>query len=491
VEITILNQSINLSKEEKLGFSSIVVLVFIMISAVLQDQLWLLVICMIEVLVLLLIIQNKRTLKITISKNALALQFDKRNLDNHYVVFIELANLTTYSQHYDITLGDQILKQAYFLLKKQFGRKVYIYGTNQIIVIQEFKNKTVINNDMRYTEQHETAGKIKRYLRNHAFYSPASNETYDISLAIGVSSFGTYCENKDINSLIKLAHFTMLKSKDIKKDVLVANNELRLIKQDLDSFNLEIEKGFKLDEFSPYFLPIIDTTTLKIIGCESLVRWQKNKYRIIEASKFKDIAIEKNLFEKIDKRVIEKTFIAYKEWMTNGLISKDFIVVINLSFISLLKLKPIELVKLADTYQLVPSNIEFDISEDYEITEKAVNAIKKLKEVGFNVSIDAFGNQNFSIQSISKLPLSTIKLDKVNLPKDRPSDEEFKIYETLVSLSRILDTKVLSKGVENKHHLKMARELHVDFVQGYYFTPPLDLSKISIFLNKYKDGIPA
>ena len=92
MEITILNQSINLSKEEKLGFSSIVVLVFIMISAVLQDQLWLLVICMIEVLVLLLIIQNKRTLKITISKNALALQIDKRNLDNHYVVNIELAN---------------------------------------------------------------------------------------------------------------------------------------------------------------------------------------------------------------------------------------------------------------------------------------------------------------------------------------------------------------------------------------------------------------
>lgn len=480
-----------MTKEEKIGFSSIVVLVIIMISALLQDITWLVVICMVEILVLLLILRKKQSLRITISKKALAVKFDKMDLDDHYVLFIEISNLTTYSQFYDITLSDQILQQAYFLLKKKFGKKVYIYGTNQIIVINEFVNKTVLNSNLRYQEQVDTADAVYRYLHNHEYYNAASNETYQLSLFIGVSSFGAYCDSKDINSLIKLAHFTMLKGKDINQHILVADNELRLVKQDLDSFNLEIEHGFKLDEFSPYFFPIIDTTTLKVVGCESLVRWQKNKYRIIETSKFKDIAIEKNLFEKIDKRVIEKTFQAYEEWFKQGLIDEDFIVVMNLSYVSLLKVKPIELVKLADYCQIDPKNIEFDISDDYEMNEDTVNAILKLKQAGFSVSVDAFGKDNFNIQSIAKLPLRTIKLDKLNLPNQKPTEDEVKIYETLINLARIMKTKVLSKGIESKAQLELAKQLDVDFVQGYYFTPPLDLSKISIFLNKYKDGIPA
>ena len=372
--------------------------------------------------------------------------------------------------------------------------KLDIYTVTQIHFSEREKHyihdPLVINKTLRYQEQLDFSSSVKSFIENEKYQDEKSKELFKIALSIGVSAFGMYCEDRNINSLVKLAHFTMLKGKDLNQSLLVTNDEIRLIKQDLDSFNQEIESGFKLDEFSPYFLPIIDTTTLRIIGCESLVRWRKNKYRIIEASKFKDIAIEKNLFQKIDKRVIEKTFSAYKNWLANGLIDKNFTITINLSLQSLLDLDIQEVVGLAHQNNVLIGNVEFDISDEIQLTAETEEAIIKLTKYGFMVSIDAFGQKSFIVQSYSKLPITTLKLDRVNLPPSKPTDSEYKIYETLVNLTRIMNYKVLTKGIENKFQLNLAKQLNVDYVQGYYFTPPLDESRIEIFLSKYRNGIP-
>lgn len=477
-------------KKQYLLVISIVILVLIVVYAIINKIEWLVVFGLLELLIIAItnILQNRQN--ITVSKNKLSRKYDKKNLNDHFITFIELSNLTTYSQYYDITLSDKILKQVYIRLKHVVGQAVYIYGTNQIIIISEFENKTVINKELRETEQQIFAEELKQYIETNKYLNEKTGELFEVSLTIGVSSFGMFCEIRDIDALIKLAHFTMLKAKDINQSILVANDEIRLIKQDLDSFNHEIEHGFKLDEFSPYFLPIIDTTTLKIIGCESLVRWRKNKYRIIEASKFKDIAIEKNLFDKIDKRVIEKTFKAYSHWLQKGLIDSDFTITINLSMQTIIELDANELLQMASEYNIPTDCIEFDISENIILTTNLEQQLSKLTEVGFKVSMDAFGLHQFSLQSFSKLPITTLKLDRMNLPSSKPTQSEYKIYEALVQLSRIMNYKVLSKGVENKYQLELVKQLNVDFVQGYYFTPPLDESKIVIFLNKYKNGIP-
>jgi len=479
-----------MKKNLVLIISSIVVLVLILVITILFKIDWIFVIGLSELSIVIICLRKSKTSKITISKKTLAKKYEKAILSDHYVLFIELSNLTTYSQYYDITLSDQILKDVYYRLRKKLGNKVYIYGTNQIIIINMFVNKTVINKTLRYQEQLDFSSSVKSFIENEKYQDEKSKELFKIALSIGVSAFGMYCEDRNINSLVKLAHFTMLKGKDLNQSLLVTNDEIRLIKQDLDSFNQEIESGFKLDEFSPYFLPIIDTTTLRIIGCESLVRWRKNKYRIIEASKFKDIAIEKNLFQKIDKRVIEKTFSAYKNWLANGLIDKNFTITINLSLQSLLDLDIQEVVGLAHQNNVLIGNVEFDISDEIQLTAETEEAIIKLTKYGFMVSIDAFGQKSFIVQSYSKLPITTLKLDRVNLPPSKPTDSEYKICETLVNLTRIMNYKVLTKGIENKFQLNLAKQLNVDYVQGYYFTPPLDESRIEIFLSKYRNGIP-
>jgi len=440
---------------------------------------------------LVLYLNTKDEVKLVISKNLIFRKFKKKIVKNHYVIFLEISNLITYSQFYDVKLGDQILKKVYDQLVKKIGKSnVFLYGTNQIVIILEFKNTIVINQLLRYEEQYRSTKQIINHIGKHPIKLNESSDGYDVSLIAGCAAVGIKEGVDDLNSLIKLAHFSMLKAKDRKEDVVVATDEIHIIKEDLDSFNQEIEKGFQLDEFSPFFFPIIDANTSKIIGCESLVRWQKNKYRIIEASKFKDIAIEKNLFEKIDTRVIEKTFMEYNKWLDKGLIDKNFMITINLSLKSLLSFKPHELVQKSKDYNIDPQLIEFDISEDSITSDKALKAIKKLKAKKFRVSVDAFNHNSFSLRALINIDIDVIKIDKSNLPSNEISDKEYQFYKTLTEFAQVLDVKTLSKGIENNNQFKFAKQLNVDYVQGYYFTPPLDDVNILVFLEKYQEGIP-
>ena len=230
------------------------------------------------------------------------------------MIFLEVSNLTTYSQFYDIRVGDHIIKKIYQDLRRHLGRKVYLYRTDQIVIIREFENRAVINHTLRQEEQYRTARKIHEFLTKQSYQVDHNNSEYDVKVTIGSAAVGMQRWELTIDDLVKLAHFSMIKAREKQLDIMVASEEIRIIKKDLDHFNQEIVQGLHLDEFSPYFFPVIEPKTLQITGCEAFVRWEKNKYRVIDASKFKDIALEKNLFTDIDIRVMEKTFEEYQNW---------------------------------------------------------------------------------------------------------------------------------------------------------------------------------
>jgi|LGOV01.1.fsa_nt_gb EAL domain-containing protein (putative c-di-GMP-specific phosphodiesterase class I) len=476
-------------KNKKVYFGLILLLALIVINSIVKLDYFMIVLSVLGIGLIGYQLRVNEDVRLVITKNKIKRKYKKRNLNNYYVILLEITNLSTYSQFYDIKLSDYIMNETYKILKKKVHNNVFLYSADQLVIINEFENKTVINQLLRNNEQNDITRRIIRYVSNHKFKPSNSDESYHAKITAGTGSVSIRENNKSIDSLIKLAHFTMLKAKNENKQLIVATEEIRIIKEDIEIFNLEIDQGIEYDEFNPHFLPIIDPTTMNVIGCESLCRWEKNEYRIIEVAKFKKIAEEKNLFEKIDKLIIKKSFIAYQTWQKKELIKKDFIITINLSLQSLLSMKAHEIVVLAQQYNIDRECVEFDISEQDIFRDNALYAIEKLKEVGFKVSIDAFYSNTTVLKSLINIGVDTLKLDKITLPASDIKAAEYRFYKTLIKFSKIMGYKVMSKGIENKVQLQVAKELKVDFVQGYYFTPPLNDTKILGFLNKYQDGI--
>jgi EAL domain-containing protein (putative c-di-GMP-specific phosphodiesterase class I) len=435
--------------------------------------------------------KNDDGLKVVNFKKKINNIFHGKDLRDYYVLFIEVSNLNTYSLFYDITLSEKLSSLIYSDLQRMFSKKfVFLYKSDQIIVINEFANKVVLDRGVRADEQRHACQEIINFI-SHQKYSPKGYEQYyNVELTIGSGSMGLIHKEKDIDALIRLAHFSMIKAKEKSRKILVADEAIRTVKMDLDDFNMEIEKGFKLDEFSPFFIPIISPDTMEVIGCESLVRWRKDKYRVIEASKFKGIAIERNLFEKIDQRVIEKTFQAYLKWRNLRLINENFVLSINLSKQSLLDLNSIDLIKNLSEYRLNPNNVEFDIDIEQAISQIEIDAINSLKHQGFKIALDVINLQSISLDLLSSIAIDTIKFSRLHIYDDNSySEREYNLYRSIIRIAKVMNINIMAKGIETHQHLKMSKNLKVGYIQGFYFTKPLDEYNFGIFLNKYKDGI--
>jgi EAL domain-containing protein (putative c-di-GMP-specific phosphodiesterase class I)/GGDEF domain-containing protein len=417
-------------------------------------------------------------------------KYSKINVNDYFVLILEITNRGTYSRFYDTDLSEKIFNNVYNELIEIFNKDdIVVYGFDRIMVISQFKNVYLSDQKKRYEEQLLIAEKIINRVTNQTFIFGDYNQYHTVAITIGCGSSGLIFYENKIDEIVKLAEFSLIKAKELKKSIIIADEELRIIKKDLDSFNKEMEKGLTLDEFNPYFLPVIDTSTMEIIGCESLVRWNKDTFRIIEASKFKAIALEKNLFKEIDNRIIEKTFQAFGEWIANNLVKNDFKISINLSNATISELNVANLMELIDQYNLNTKNIEFDISPENQLTEKELKTINILKKFEFNISYDASDFSNVSMDLLSKIKFDTLKIKLTDNLKKDDNRHTNSLLRIIVKLSKIMDYKLITKFIENKNDLDIVKSLGINLVEGYYFTLPLDNKGFQIYLEKYKEGI--
>ena len=76
-----------------------------------------------------------------------------------------------------------------------------------------------------------------------------------------------------------------------------------------------------------------------------------------------------------------------------------------------------------------------------------------------------------------------IKLDKsVNDSHLQPGNEYY--LESLVSFIHDLGRRVVAEGVEDAVQIELARKLEIDYIQGYYYSPPVDAAKAEAWLTR-------
>lgn len=429
-------------------------------------------------------------IRLVIVRNQIKRKFERKDLQHYFVLLLDIKNLSTYRQYYDLNLSDYIIQETFQILKKEYPN-VFLYSQDQLLIVTEFQHKAIINQRLRTEEQERVARRIISVLQRHKFMPKTNNEYYHITCAIGTGSTGFRGDYNTISEMIQLAYFALIQANKQGQPFLVATEEIRLIKDDIDIFNHELEDGIKEDEIVPYFLPIIDTATMRVIGCECLLRWEKNEYRIIEASKFKQVAEEKQLFEELDRIIIQKSLQSYATWIKDDLIDDDFILTLNVTRHTLQHMHAQELYKLAKMYDIPTHNIELDISDQDIQDSYTTHILVSLKELGFRVSIDAFQADHTILQSLINIPIDTIKIDRSILPDSEQDARKTQFYKLIVKLAHIQGYQVMAKGVESKLQLHLAKDLQVDYIQGYYITPPQNDMKIRGFLNKYHRSVLA
>ena len=235
---------------------------------------------------------------------------------------------------------------------------------------------------------------------------------------------------------------------------------------------IAFESALKNHEFIVFYQPKVDIDTEKVVGAEALVRWYKDGTSLISPGEFIPVYERDGLIVKLDEYIFRQVCSLQKRRMDEG--EELLPISVNLSRTSALHedvaKRYIDIIK----ENGIPfSCVPIELTESAAIYNDRVKAMtEQLTDAGCILHIDDFGAGYSSLISLNQFPFSTLKIDK-SLIDDVCQSKGKTLVEQVITLSKLLDMKVVAEGVETKEQLDIIKALQCDAVQGFYYAKPM------------------
>ncbi len=234
------------------------------------------------------------------------------------------------------------------------------------------------------------------------------------------------------------------------------------------------------ESFRVVYQPQIDLASGRLHGFEALCRFKDDLYY---PNEFIPVAEGVGLIIQIDRIVTKKVVEQMRVWRDAGFEVPS--VSINYSPIQLKDTEYCAWLKgLLDEAQMPANLIKLEVTESGSFDDKrARRFFSEVHEVGMQLALDDYGTGYSTLSAVSDYPMDYIKLDKsVNDSHLQPGSEHY--LESLVSFIHGLGKRVVAEGVEDAVQIELARKLEIDYIQGYYYSPPLDAAVAETWLIK-------
>ena len=115
--------------------------------------------------------------------------------------------------------------------------------------------------------------------------------------------------------------------------------------------------------------------------------------------------------------------------------------------------------------------IEITESDLMQESESAINALRRLKELGVRLAIDDFGTGYSSLAYLARFPLDILKIDRTFV-SSRVHGQDGAIARAIVDLAGSLGLQVVAEGIEREEDRQLMSNLGAQFGQGYHLGRP-------------------
>ena len=102
--------------------------------------------------------------------------------------------------------------------------------------------------------------------------------------------------------------------------------------------------------------------------------------------------------------------------------------------------------------------------------------------MGFSLSLDDYGTGYSNIKRITEIPLSKVKIDKSLV--DLLNDNRIRyILSDTINLFHSIGFEIVVEGVEDEKSLEFFNDLGCEYIQGFYYSKPLEKEEFISFLT--------
>lgn len=245
------------------------------------------------------------------------------------------------------------------------------------------------------------------------------------------------------------------------------------------SYKVLISKALENDEFVPYYQPIVDSSCTKIIGAEVLVRWIRANGEVVYPSSFiNDIESDDRMLMMLTTKLIDqvcqdKQRIGHQDklWFSINIGSRHFMNDDLLNYMS----------RIGE----YGKGIAFEITERQPLHDLRVVAsyVDALKNLGHKIKIDDFGVGYGGFSYLQEIDVDAIKIDKMFVDTIGTDDVKIKVLESIISMAQENNYEIIAEGVENVDQVRYLLSKNVRFIQGYYYSPPVNIDDFLILIK--------
>ena len=137
--------------------------------------------------------------------------------------------------------------------------------------------------------------------------------------------------------------------------------------------------------------------------------------------------------------------------------------------------------------------LELEITESVimDDVDRKIAILEQLRNLGVTVAVDDFGTGYSSLAYISRLPITSLKIDRAFINRMDEEPQRYSLVSSIVALARPLELAVVAEGVETEAQARLLTLLRCDEAQGFLFSKPLDADHFEALLVAEADAMRA
>lgn len=244
----------------------------------------------------------------------------------------------------------------------------------------------------------------------------------------------------------------------------------------------EIEYSIDNDEFIPYYQPVVELASGKIVGAEALVRWLHPVQGIVTPDNFINTAEQHGLINKMTLSLMRHILKDMKE--LRHFHGMHFHIGVNVppgafcdeEFTD----KCIDFIKKMNQLNL---RVMFEITERQQdvISKKVIN---RLRSAGADLALDDFGTGFSNYEALHNLTPRFLKIDQMFIDSLTYGGVSEHIIDNIVHLSASTGIPLIAEGIEDIEQKAKLITKGIQLGQGYLYSKPLPVPDFIKLLKK-------
>lgn len=257
--------------------------------------------------------------------------------------------------------------------------------------------------------------------------------------------------------------------------------ELSMEEDSRSSFMLGIDlsKAIHNNELVIHYQPQFHTVDNRMYGVEALIRWQHPKLGLLYPGDFISLAEDTDLIIPMGDWVLREACKQVKLW------GEKLRVSVNISPKQFQSAQLVETIKsILDETEIRPDLLNIEITEAVAMNNmnETLKKLEAIRRLGVKLSIDDFGTGYSSLAYLPKLPITELKIPREFLLEMEHNPAYEAVLQTIVALGNRLKLEVIAEGVETKQQKELLERMKCHFMQGYYFSRPIPVNEMELFL---------